>query len=99
MKNSTGQTLGQYEITGLIGEGGMATVYQARQPRLKRDVALKVILPSLADDAAFRERFEREAQASANMRHPNILTVYDYGETDDGQLYLVMDYARGGTLR
>ncbi len=99
MKDLTGQTLGQYEITGLIGGGGMATVYRARQPRLKRDVAVKVMLPALAADVTFQERFEREAQASANMRHPNILTVYDYGETDDGQLYLVVDYVRRGTLR
>jgi serine/threonine protein kinase/tetratricopeptide (TPR) repeat protein len=99
MEDLTGQTLGQYEITGLIGGGGMATVYQARQPRLKRDVAVKVMLPSLAADVTFQERFEREAQASANMRHPNILTVYDYGETGDGQLYLVVDYVRRGTLR
>jgi len=99
MSDLVGQTLDRYEIVELIGEGGMATVYRARQPRLERDVAVKVMLPALADDSAFRARFEREAKAIANLRHPNILTVYDYGETEDGQLYLVVDYVRGGTLR
>jgi serine/threonine protein kinase len=99
MSDLTGQTLERYEIAELVGEGGMATVYRARQPRLKRDVAIKVMLPSLAADPTFRERFEREAQAVANLRHPNILTVHDYGETEDGQLYLVVEYVQGGTLR
>ena len=99
MSDLTGKTIDRYQVSELIGEGGMATVYRARQPRLNRDVALKVMLPSLAADSTFRERFEREAQAIANLRHPNILIVYDYGETADGQLYLVVDYVRGGTLR
>jgi serine/threonine protein kinase/tetratricopeptide (TPR) repeat protein len=99
MKDLTGQSLDRYEIVTLIGEGGMAIVYQARQPRLKRDVAVKVMRSALASDPTFRERFELEAQAIANLRHPNILTVHDYGETDDGQLYLVVEYVRGGTLR
>jgi tetratricopeptide (TPR) repeat protein/tRNA A-37 threonylcarbamoyl transferase component Bud32 len=99
MSDLTGQTIDRYEIVELIDEGGMATVYRARQTRLQRDVAIKVMLPELAADPTFRERFEREAQAIANLRHPNILTVYDYGETADGQLYLVVDYVRRGTLR
>jgi tetratricopeptide (TPR) repeat protein/tRNA A-37 threonylcarbamoyl transferase component Bud32 len=99
MADLTGQTLDRYEIVELIGEGGMATVYRARQPRLNRDVALKVMLPALAADPTFRERFEREAQAIAKLRHPNILTVHDYGESADGQLYLVVEYVHGGTLR
>ncbi|MGD9099138.1 MAG: protein kinase, partial [Anaerolineae bacterium] len=99
MGDLTGQTLDRYEIVELIGEGGMATVYRARQPRLQRDVALKVMQPVLAADPTFRQRFEREAQTVANLRHPNILTVHDYGESDDGQLYLVVEYVRGGALR
>jgi serine/threonine protein kinase len=95
----TRQTLGGCEIIELIGQGGMATVYRARQPRLERDVAIKVMSPALAADPTFRQRFEREARASAGLRHPNILTVYDFGETDQGQLYLVVDYVRRGTLR
>ena len=97
--NLVGQTLGQYEITEVIGKGGMATVYRAYQPRLKRDVAVKVMLSPLAADPTFRERFEREAQAIARLRHPNILSIHDYGETQDKRLYLVMDYVQGGTLQ
>jgi serine/threonine protein kinase len=99
MGDLTGQTLDRYEIIELIGEGGMATVYRARQPRLQRDVAVKVMQPALAADPTFRQRFEREAQTAANLRHPNILTVHDYGESDGGQLYLVVEYMRGGALR
>ena len=79
MSDLVGTTLDRYEIVELIGEGGMATVYRARQPRLNRDVAIKVMLPDLAVTPNFRRRFELEAQAAANLRHPNILTVYDYG--------------------
>jgi len=94
----TGQTLKRYEIGELIGEGGTAAVYRARQPGLERDVAAKVMLPMLAADPIFRQRFEREAQAIAHLRHPNILTVHDYGQTDDERPYLVVDYVEGGTL-
>jgi serine/threonine protein kinase len=95
----TGQTLDQYQIGELVGRGSMSIVYRARQPRLQRDVAIKVMVPTLAANPIFRQRFEREAQSIANLRHPNILTVHDYGETEDGQLYLVVDYVQGGTLR
>ncbi len=99
MSDLIGRTLDRYQIVELVGEGGMATVYRAHDPRLKRDVAVKVMLPSLAANPTFRKRFEREAQSVANLRHPNILTVYDYGETEEGQLYLVVEYVPGGTLR
>jgi serine/threonine protein kinase len=95
----TGQTLDQYQVGELIGKGSMSVVYRARQTRLQRDVAVKVMMPALAANPIFRQRFEREAQSIANLRHPNILTVHDYGETEDGQLYLVVDYVCGGTLR
>ncbi len=95
----TGQTVGQYEIVNFAGQGSMGTVYRARQPRLQRDVALKVMSPALAGDATFCRRFEREAQLVAQLRHPNILAVHDFGEMEDGRPYLVMDYVKGGTIR
>ena len=94
-----GRTLGQYEIGDLIGRGSMSAVYRARQRRLQRDVAIKVMAPALAAQPNFRQRFEREAQSIANLYHPKILTVHDYGETEDGRLYLVVDFVPGGTLR
>ncbi len=99
MGDLVGQSLDRYQIVELVGEGGMATVYRAHDPRLKRDVAVKVMLPSLVADPTFCQRFEREAQSVANLRHPTILTVHDYGETETGQLYLVVEYVPEGTLR
>src|SRR5262245_43079473 len=82
-----GQKLGPYEITALIGHGGMGEVYKARDPRLNRDVAIK------SSREQFSERFEREASAVAALNHPNICTLYDVG-TD----YLVMEFVEGKTL-
>src|SRR6266550_6156808 len=93
-----GRRLGAYFIQEKIGEGGMAQVYKAYHERLRRDVAIKVILPQVADQPGFRERFEREAQLVASLEHRNIVAVYDFGEI--GNLtYLVMQYVGGGTLR
>src|SRR6266571_4295152 len=93
-----GKQVGAYLIQGKLGEGGMAQVYKAWHARLRRDVAIKVILPEVADKAGFRERFEREAQLIARLEHQNIVAVYDFGE--EGNLtYLVMQYVGGGTLR
>src|SRR2546421_5427340 len=93
-----GRRLGAYLIQEKIGEGGMALVYKAYHERLRRDVAIKVILPQVADQPGFRERFEREAQLVASLEHRNIVAVYDFGEI--GNLtYLVMQYVGGGTLR
>ncbi len=93
-----GKRLGAYLIQEKIGEGGMAQVYKAYHERLRRDVAIKVILPQVADQPGFRERFEREAQLVASLEHRNIVAVYDFGEI--GNLtYLVMQYVGGGTLR
>ena len=91
MQNLIGQTLGQYQIRERIGEGGMATVFKAWQPGLNREVALKVLPPQVADKPGFAERFRREAQAIGNLRHPNILPVYDSGQ-DKGYSYLAMQY-------
>src|SRR2546421_3588601 len=93
-----GRRLGAYLIQSKLGEGGMAQVYKAYHARLRREVAIKVILPQVADKSGFRERFEREAQLIASLEHRNIVAVYDFGEI--GNLtYLVMQYVGGGTLR
>lgn len=91
MKDLIGITLGQYEIREKIGQGGMAQVYKAFQPSLNRFVAVKILPPTLAEEAGFTERFQREAQAIARLQHPNILQVYDYG-IQDNYNYLVMRY-------
>lgn len=92
-----GQTLGQYEITGQVAKGGMATVYRARQKSIARDVAIKVLPRSLMHGENFLERFYREVEVIAALQHPHILPVYDFGEFDD-MPYIVMAYMSGGTL-
>lgn len=93
-----GKMLGAYLIQSKLGEGGMARVYKAYHARLRRDVAIKIVLPQVADKPGFKERFEREAQVVANLEQRNIVAVYDFGDT--GNLtYLVMQYIGGGTLR
>lgn len=89
----------QLQILRIVGRGGMGTIYQARQVSLDRDVALKVIDRAICSDASFLERFEREAKALAKLSHPNIVAVYDYGRTDDGLAYFVMEYVHGLNLR
>ncbi len=86
------------EITGLIGQGGMGAVYKARDPKLDRFVALKVLRSDLPDDPTFAERFTREARAQASLNHPNILSVYDFGESQ-GHYFLVTEYVDGADLR
>ncbi len=93
-----GTNFGSYRIDGELGEGGMATVYRAYQPSLRRTVAIKVIGAHLAGQLDFQARFRREAEVLARLEHPNILPVYDYGE-QDGQAYIVYRYVGGGTLR
>ena len=88
----------QFEILEEVGRGGMGIVYRARQPRLDREVALKVLKPELADHQDFAERFLREARALARMNHPNVVAVHDFGETG-GNYFLVMEFVRGQTLR
>jgi serine/threonine-protein kinase len=92
-----GKQLGRYTIQEEIGRGGMARVYRAQDSQLKRIVAIKVLLPQLAVDPEFAQRFEREAVTAANLRHPNIVTIYDVGE-QDGLRYIAMEYVRGHTL-
>jgi serine/threonine protein kinase len=88
----------QLEILECLGRGGMGAVYKARQPRLDRIVALKILSPEKQSNQKFAERFEREARALAKLHHPNIVTVYDFGETQ-GNYYLLMEFVDGLTLR
>ncbi len=88
----------QLEVLELVGQGGMGAVYKARQKRLDRVVALKIITPELAGDPAFAERFAREARALARLSHPNIVAVYDFGEVN-GLYYFLMEYLDGVNLR
>jgi len=90
---------GKYRIDALIGRGGMGAVYRARDVRLDRDVAVKVVRGDLVSSAEARERFKREAQLAARLQHPSIVTVFDYGTLPDGAAYLVMEYVRGEDLR
>jgi len=92
-----GKELGQYRITEKIGRGRLATVYRAYEEGLDRWIALKVIDPRHASEPAFLARFKRGARAVAQLRHPHILSVYEFGERE-GVLYLAMDYVDGGAL-
>jgi TolB-like protein/tRNA A-37 threonylcarbamoyl transferase component Bud32 len=92
------ETLGQYKILDRIGAGGMGEVYRARDTRLGRTVAIKVLAPQLQDDPERRARFLREARAAAALSHPNIAALYEIGE-DQGQLFLVFEFVPGDTLQ
>jgi len=92
-----GRKLGRYEITALIGRGGMATVYRSTHPGLRQTVAVKVLHAHLADDPSLLVRFENEAQAVAALRHPNIVRVIDFDHIDE-QYFMVMEYVEGLTL-
>ncbi len=98
MPLSAGDRLGPYEVLGLLGAGGMGEVYRARDPRLGRDVAVKVLPEEVARDPERLSRFEREARAVAALSHPNILTVFDVG-THEGTPYVVTELLEGETLR
>jgi serine/threonine protein kinase len=93
------QQFPQLEVDRLVGRGGMGAIYHARQTALDREVALKLIARDIASDTAFIERFEREAKTLARLSHPNIVTVYDFGRTADGQAYLIMEFIDGINLR
>jgi serine/threonine-protein kinase len=91
-------SLGHCEIRSILGSGGMAVVYRGYQPNLDREVAIKVLPPTYKKDPAFLERFKLEARAMAQLAHPNIVTIHDFGEEND-RLFIVMAYIAGGTLR
>ncbi len=99
MALAPGTRLGPYEVLSPLGAGGMGEVYRARDPRLGRDVAIKVVHSKAADDPLVQERFEREARAVAALAHPNILALFDVGTTDDGVTFVVTELLQGETLR
>jgi eukaryotic-like serine/threonine-protein kinase len=94
----SGTLLGHYQILGSLGEGGMGEVYRANDPRLGRDVAVKVLSRAMISDADAAARFVREARAVASLSHPNILSIFDFG-TENGVTYAVMELLEGETLK
>ena len=98
MDLSTGTRLGPYEIVSAVGAGGMGEVYRARDTRLDREVAIKVLSPGLTSSELARERFQREARTIAALHHPHICAVYDVGETPEHQAFIVMEFLQGETL-
>lgn len=97
MEDLTGKQFGPYQIVAPLGEGGMAAVYKAYQPSMERYVALKILPRRFADDREFVSRFQREAKLLAQLQHPHILPVFDYGQVE-GYSYIVMPYIASGTL-
>jgi tetratricopeptide (TPR) repeat protein len=94
-----GQTLGRYRVEEKLGEGGMGVVFRATDEKLRRTVALKVLSDGVVNDPDRRRRFLREARLAASLTHPNIATVHDVGETDDGYIYIAMELVTGQSLR
>src|SRR5215510_7499456 len=97
MEDLSGKQFGHYQITAPLGEGGMAAVYKAYQPSMERYVAIKVLPRHMATSEEFVARFKREAKLLAQLQHPHILPVFDYGESD-GYTYIVMPFVSSGTL-
>src|SRR5881227_2206630 len=97
MALTAGMKLGPYEILAPLGAGGMGEVYRARDTRLERDVAVKVLPADLSSDPNLRQRLEREAKAVSKLSHPHICTLHDIGH-QDGVDFLVMEYLEGVTL-
>jgi tetratricopeptide (TPR) repeat protein len=98
MTLSAGTRLGPYEIIAAVGAGGMGEVYRARDTRLEREVAVKVLSRDLTSSQIARERFQREAQTIAALHHPHICAIYDVGETPEHQAFIVMEFLQGETL-
>src|SRR5271156_4534934 len=98
MSLAAGTKLDSYEVLGLLGAGGMGEVYRARDPVLKREVAIKVLPSFVSQDSDRLSRFEQEGQAAAALNHPNILAVHQFGAFE-GAPYLVSELLEGGTLR
>ena len=89
----------RYRIIEKIGSGGMAEVHKAKDEVLGRTVAVKVLHPRYAQEDGFIQRFRQEAQAAANLSHPNIVNIYDWGCDDDETYYIVMEFVRGTDLK
>ncbi len=98
MTLAAGTRLGSFEIVAPIGAGGMGEVYRAKDAKLGREIAIKVLPEAVASDAERRQRFEQEARSASALNHPNILTIYDIGEAD-GTVYIAMELVEGKTLR
>ena len=97
MALSIGTKLGTYEIVAPIGAGGMGEVYRARDARLGRSIAIKILPGPFSDDGDQLRRFEREARSASALNHPNIITIHDIAEAD-GSHFIVMEYVSGSTL-
>src|SRR5215813_11866704 len=97
MALTIGTQLGSHEITGLLGKGGMGEVYRARDTRLKREVAIKILPDEFSRDPARVNRFQREAEVLASLNHPNIAAIYDLQEANDTR-FLVLELVEGETL-
>lgn len=95
MPLSAGTIVAGYRIERVLGSGGMGVVYLARHRTLPRSDALKILSAELSVDAEFRARFTREADLAATLNHPNIVTIYDRGETEEGQLWIAMEFVDG----
>jgi eukaryotic-like serine/threonine-protein kinase len=93
MSLDPGAKLGSYEVTSMLGKGGMGEVYRARDPKLKRDVAIKVLPAEFSSDSERVSRFQREAEALAALNHPNIAAIYDLQDAGDTS-FLVLELAR-----
>jgi serine/threonine protein kinase len=93
----SGTILGSYEILAPLGSGGMGDVYRARDTRLNREIAVKVLSPTFADDPGLLMRFRREAHVLASLNHPNIVTIYDIGQ-ERRTVYIAMELVQGKTL-
>src|SRR5215467_5556580 len=97
MALTSGTKLGPYEIQSSLGAGGMGEVYKARDTRLERTVAIKVLADQFSSDPELKQRFEREAKTISSLNHPHICTLYDVGH-QEGIDYLVMEYIEGESL-
>src|SRR5215472_15861733 len=95
----SGRVVGHYELLDVLGKGGIGTVYKARDLKLDRDVAVKFLAAGIASDAEQKARFVREAKAASILDHPSICTIHEIGESEEGQLFIVMAYCRDQSLR
>ena len=90
-----GKTISHYKIQEKIGQGGMGVVYKAEDTKLRRNVAIKVLPPELISDPTAKHRFIQEAQAASSLENPNICTIHEIDETNDGLLFIVMSFCTG----